>query len=249
VPNRLLERWEAARRQHGYLRLDELIEMAQLADAQLQGAEMAEGAKECYGLAEWDLARNHLVLPNLRYLAGFTPEQRQRAMSDTGLPFREMSLAQQQGFLARLFPPISPFSGVRNTTTLGSLEELSGATLRVDYWQPGWWEWRPPGPVGLRWLVPMSPGPESRFVVRPKVRERTREAALAALRRLDPGIRSAVLAASGRLDPRLLQNPPPEEAQIVPTDLNLATIYVPSTAGKYHMLIEMIDLTTLTPLW
>ena len=51
-----------ARGQHGGLRLDDLIEIAGLTDAQLAGAEMAEGAKECYGLAEWDLARDVLLI-------------------------------------------------------------------------------------------------------------------------------------------------------------------------------------------
>jgi hypothetical protein len=40
------------------------------------------------------------VRPHLRYLARLTPEQRQQAMSATGLPFTGMSLAQQQQFMA-----------------------------------------------------------------------------------------------------------------------------------------------------
>ena len=210
---------------------------------------MAEGARECYGLAEWDLARNHLVLPNLRYLAGFTPEQRQEAISETGLPFTKMSLAQQQGFIARVFPPVSPFSGVPNTVTLRSLDDLSGALLRVDYWQPGSYEWRPPGPRYLRWLVPLNPGPEGRVVPRPKVRERTRAGAMAALRRVDPQIRAAVQAAAGSGDPRLLQNPPPDEAQIVPTDLDLATIYLPDIHNKYGCQILSTDNSSGCSFW
>jgi hypothetical protein len=243
VPNQLLKRWAAARAQDGFLTLDALVEIAQLPDAQSQGADMAEGARECYGLAEWDLIRNHLVLPNLRYLAGFTPGQRQEAMSEAGLPFAKMSLAQQQGFLAQVFPPVWPFTGMvmQYSVTLGSLDDLSGATLRVDYSQPGWSEWRPPGPLSLRWLVPVDPGAEGRVVPRPRVRERTREAALAALRQVDPQIRAAVQAAAGRDDPRLLQNPPPDEAQIVPTDLNLWTIYLPDTHNRYGCQIQSED--------
>jgi hypothetical protein len=50
VPNRLLERWAASRQKHGALTLDDLLEIAQLPDAKLDGAEMAEGARECWGL-------------------------------------------------------------------------------------------------------------------------------------------------------------------------------------------------------
>src|SRR5205807_781951 len=77
VPNRLLTRWAAARRERGWLALDDLAEIAQLPDAPLDGAEMAEGAKHCFGLEEWDLARDPQLRPHLRFLAGFTPAQRQ----------------------------------------------------------------------------------------------------------------------------------------------------------------------------
>jgi hypothetical protein len=66
------------------------------------------------------------------------------------------------------------------------------------------------------------------------VRERTREAALQALRRLDPQIREAVRATlQGLVDRGALPSTtafPPEEEQIVPTRLDLVTIYIPGTA-------------------
>jgi hypothetical protein len=184
------------------------------------------------------VARNHMVLPNLRFLAQFTPEQRQEILSDRGLPFTRMSLAQQQGFLARALG-----SGGEG---LQSFEDLAGATLRVDYWQPGWYEWRPPGPRHLRWLVPVNPGPDSHYVPRPRVRERAREAALAALRRVDPAIREAVRAAAVHDDPRIERDYPCEEAQIVPTNLDLVTIYIPSTSipSKHGIQFFSIDLCT-----
>jgi hypothetical protein len=73
VPNRLLTRWAAVRRRNGYLPLEELVEIGQLTDAQLGSADVAAGAMECSGLAEWDMARESNVLRNLRFLAGFTP--------------------------------------------------------------------------------------------------------------------------------------------------------------------------------
>src|SRR5262249_20845645 len=84
VPNRLLTRWSAARRQHGGLTLDDLCEIAQLTDVQLDSSTMAEGARECFDLQEWDLARSEPFRLQLRYLAGLTPDQRRMATSATG---------------------------------------------------------------------------------------------------------------------------------------------------------------------
>jgi hypothetical protein len=67
------------------------------------------------------------------------------------------------------------------------------------------------------------------------VRERTREAALQALRRVDPEIRQAVLQAAGRVDPRLVAAPPTEEAQIVPSRMDLAIIYIPGASNRRAM--------------
>jgi hypothetical protein len=164
VPNRLLERWSTARRQRGILALDELIEIAGLSDAQLDAVDMAEGAREIWGLTEWELlSRRPYLRPHLRFLAGFTPAQRQEAMSPAGLPFKKLTLAQQQQFLSYALLPGKDWSDADN--------DLSGAALQVDYTQPGWFEWAQPG-----WgaLVP-SP-----------VREHTREAALQAALRIDP---------------------------------------------------------------
>src|SRR5204862_5387155 len=69
VPNRLLSRWAAARRESARyagtpaLSLDDLVEIAQLSDPQLDAAEMADGARDGWGLAEWDLARGGVVRP------------------------------------------------------------------------------------------------------------------------------------------------------------------------------------------
>jgi hypothetical protein len=228
VPNRLLTRWAAARRQRGSLTLEDLVEIAQLSDTQLRGEEMAEGARLCYGLAEWDLARNHMVLPNLRFLAQFSPAQRQETMTTAGLPFTRMTLAQQQGFLSRALG--------QEGAGLQSLEDLAGATLRVDYSQPGWYEWRPPGLNMLRGVVPLGPPPDGRRLLLPVVRERTREAMLQALRRVDPQIREAVRKSAVRRDPRTGQDPPSEEAQIVPSNLDLVTIYIPGTKSNFAVL-------------
>ena len=144
-----------------------------------------------------------------------------------------MTLAQQQGFLSRALPAQSE--------GLQSLDELAGATLRVDYTQPGGYEWRPAGTWWLQWVVPYAPGPKGKRTLRPPVRGRTREEALDALRRVDPETRAAVLAAALRLDPRLEKKLPTDEEQIVPTELELATVYIPDDANRHGITEIKID--------
>jgi hypothetical protein len=239
VPNRLLTRWAASRRQHGALTLDDLVEIAQLPDAQLDADDMAEGAKECFGLLEWYQGRKRLLRPHLRYLSGFTPAQRHEAMSSTGLAFARMSLDQQQGFIARaLLPGAEP---------LQSVDELAGAALRVEYSLPGQFEWRVPGPSWLQWVAPLQPGRQGRRVLRPVVREPTWGAALQQLRRVDPQLREAVLQAAGRADPRIAQAPPGDEAQIAPTQRSLAIIYIPGASNARPLHIITDDGNELAP--
>jgi Putative zinc-finger len=227
VPNRLLRRWETARRQHGALTLDDLVEIGQLPDAQLDGAEMAEGARECWGLAEWDLVRKDCLRPHLRYLANFTPEQRQEALSSTGLAFPKMSLAQQQQFIANaLYVHGEP---------LRSLDELAGAVLRVDYTKPGWFEWRAAALGPFRWMLPVEPGPQGRRVLRAPIRERTREAAWQAAGRAQSQVREALLRVARHYQlpieetNSLLQK---AEIEIVPTKLYLGIIYIPGSSNR-----------------
>jgi hypothetical protein len=168
VPNRLLTRWSGSRKEHGALTLEDLLEIVQLSDTQLDAGSMAEGAKICFGLAEWDLARSSFPRPHLRYLAGLTPAQRQQAQSAAGLAFTRMSLPQQQGFIGLAFGP--------HTDRLQSLEDLAGASLQVDYSPPGRFEWgMPKGKQAYGWMA----------FRRLPVRERTREAALQSARQID----------------------------------------------------------------
>jgi Putative zinc-finger len=170
VPNRLLSRWAAARRRNGALTVEELVEIAQLSDAQLDSRTVAEGARLLYGLAEWQLAgaRQHW-----RYLAGFTPEQRRAAQSAAGLPFRQMSLAQQQRFLSLALDS----SSVR----LDSLQELAEGGLQVEYLPP----------VGFQLQAPKTGSAEERGLDAPRARGQTREAALQAAQRIDPNVTPA----------------------------------------------------------
>jgi hypothetical protein len=62
--------------------------------------------------------------------------------------------------------------------------------------------------------------------------ERTKEAALAAVRRVGPKLREALAQEWARQDPRAAASPPPEEAQIFPTKLILAIIYIPGRSNR-----------------
>jgi RNA polymerase sigma-70 factor (ECF subfamily) len=226
VPNRLLSRWATARRKQGMLSLDDLVEIAQLTDTQLRAGSMAEGARECFGLVEWSLLhRPGDLRPHLRFLAGFTPAQRQKAMSATGLPFAEMPLAQQQRFLELALGA--------NAEPLRSLEELAGAVLRVDYTPAGWFQFGEPGAgdAHRRWVVSLEPGPQGRRALVPLVRGRTREAALQALMQVDPPIREALMRSIQRADPRAEAVPPAWESLIHPTRLDLTVVYIPGMSN------------------
>jgi hypothetical protein len=219
VPNRLLSRWAASRREHGTLTLDDLCEIVQLPDAQLDAEEMAEGARQLWGLKEWDLGRNKLLRSHLRFLATLTPDQRHATMRTEGLAFERMSLSQQQQYIAL---------GERDwIEPLQSLEELAGGVLRVEYTQPGWFEWRVPGHPYFQWIVPIGTGSQLRRATRPQIRERTPEAALEKARRLYPQGFEAEVQTAKQFDARFeAAAMEPQADQIVPTGLDLTIIYV-----------------------
>jgi RNA polymerase sigma-70 factor (ECF subfamily) len=223
VPNRLLSRWSEARRQRGSLSLDEVLEIVQLSDTLLDGIEMAEGAQDCLGLAEWVLVRSKWLRPHLRYLATFTPEQRQMALRTEGIPFTRLTLAQQQQFIA--------FTTLYDEPP--SWEDLQGASLRVDYCQPGGFQWGNPDiPWSwARWVVIVEHGREGHWAPRPAVRGRTPEEVMQAVLRLDPQIRERAVQTGPARPPRA-PDPTPLEGQIFPTQLSLNIIYFPSAANK-----------------
>jgi hypothetical protein len=167
-------------------------------------------------------------------------------MGATGLPFSRMSVAQQQRFLANVVSghPLEP--------PVRSLEELARGTLRVEYTVPGWFQW---GNPDLRWhwanyLVVTEPGPHGRWAPRPPIRERTREAVMQAVRRVDPQIRSKVIHVMR--DKRGHQDPEPDtpwEAQIFPTTLNLTFIYIPGATNERMVHIVHLNGDSWHLLW
>jgi hypothetical protein len=234
VPNRLLTGWSAARKEQGYLTLDDLIEIAGLSDAQLDPRRMAEGARACFGLVEWELARHPVLRPLLRDLAHFAPAQRQAAMSPAGLRFDRMSPAQQQRFLSRALDV--EFYNSQAFAPKGppqfSLDDMEGAVLRIDYTQPGGFEWVPmcPGPWQT-WVMTREQGPFGRREPRPPVRGLTREATLQAVRRFDPTLREAIYE-SLRRDEGSFTPPADPSVEIFPVGLNLTFVYIPGASHK-----------------
>jgi hypothetical protein len=92
-------------------------------------------------------------------------------------------------------------------------------------------------------VVPLETGPRGKRVLRPPVQERTREAAVEALRRIDPKIRETLLQSMRQSDPRLDAAPPDDEAQIFPTRLNLTVLYMPgdTNARPIHVISTHYD--------
>jgi hypothetical protein len=180
-----------------------------------------------------------LLRPHLRFLASLMPNQRQEAITGTGLLFTRLSLSQQQQFIAL---------GVRGGP-LQSLNELAGATLRVSYTQPGAFQWGQRSARGdrsgfyTRWVIPLGTGPQDPRVPRPPIVGRTREEALAAVRRVDPRLREALLQAVRRADPRIVGDLSAFDAQqIFPTQLDLWCVYIPGSANERPISVVTHDM-------
>jgi hypothetical protein len=93
-------------------------------------------------------------------------------------------------------------------------------------------------------MVPLEPGPEGRRIPRPLIVERTRDAALAAIHRVDPQIRETIRRLRQQDDPRLAAAYPADEAEIYPTKLGLAIVTIPgaTNARAIHMWTENNDI-------
>ena len=123
VSNAELERWAASRRQHGALTLTDLTEIAQLTDTQLNSRGMSSGARAVFGLKEWPIARN-LLRRDLRFFALLTPQQREAAATEQGVPFAQMGQAQQAAFCELCLGAFP------------TAEQVAGASVRVRYLPP-----------------------------------------------------------------------------------------------------------------
>src|SRR5207249_2870492 len=124
---------------------------------------------------------------------------------------------------------LSPEGAGLQGAPLQSLEEFAGASLRVEYTQPGGYRWQPSRlQLGYPMVVPLEPGPRGRLTLLPPVQGRTPEEALQAAHRLDPRLREGLC----RLDPEHQGDPSlpvspvvPRAAEIAPTSLDLWLLY------------------------
>ena len=82
-------------------------------------------------------------------------------------------------------------------------------------------------------------------MLRVPVRERTRAAAEASARRLDPQLREAILQGARQRDPRAEVLARFEQPEITPTRLRLTIVYIPGLTNKrgLHILRIGQDLT------
>ena len=110
---------------------NDLVEMAQLSDAQIESVDMADGAWAIYGLSEWDWMRQKMARAQWRLLAEFAPTQLAAVAGPKGIPFEQMTLAQQQGCISLLTEYQKQTGGAPPR-----LEDFTGATLRVIFPKP-----------------------------------------------------------------------------------------------------------------
>jgi hypothetical protein len=174
APNRYLAQWQQDSRAQGGLPLDDFLQMAALSDPQLDSAVVGQVIEHCWGMEEWGIIGSgpprggNVAVFNLRPFARFvamlTSEQRRQSQTPEWLPAEALTPAQQEA-LARALQPqgIPP-------------QYLTGMRLQYDYIPAG-------GYVCGPWTN--SPRREEALKA-PVVVARTREAALAAARRLQP---------------------------------------------------------------
>ncbi len=85
IPQRLRERWTAAKRKNGSLTIHELAEMGSLPVAALDSSHVAQSMIARYDLTEWPLVRAEQARPHWSLLSQLTAEQREAAASEAGL--------------------------------------------------------------------------------------------------------------------------------------------------------------------
>jgi hypothetical protein len=157
-------------------------------------------------------------------------------VSTEGLAFTGMSLAQQQQFVS-----LSLRNG--DAPLWESLEDLARAGLRVEYTQPGWYEWRVPGfptwTASAPFNVPVAKGSPVRHLMVPHAREKTRAAVLETANRIDPEIRAALLQYLRWLNPQIDEaQMTPRDSQIVPSRLGLVFAYTGGPSSDRNGLVK-----------
>jgi hypothetical protein len=182
VPNRYLQRWARSRDVSGGLPLADFLEMGMMTDQQLDSVPVAEGIEHCWGLREWAWLggaelEGRLQRQHARFLATLTPDQRQRALEPAGLPFGELTAAQQQGCMQLKYESQEAIEREEGKAPPIQPADFANAAISANYIPAGWYvALVPPASVRERpWSGPMW-----------RVGGRTAEGATAAARRLFP---------------------------------------------------------------
>jgi hypothetical protein len=158
VPNRYLQRWAQDRDASGGLPLDDLLEMASLTDQQLDSTIVGEGIQHCWGLRGWWYAAQPLTRHDARFLSLFAAEQRQRILRPAGLPFRDLTPAQQQATIA-LGQEREDQMARDGDDSVSTTVDWSQAEVTARYVPAGWYAWQP-RPVDMSkpgWTGPTGP--------------------------------------------------------------------------------------------
>jgi hypothetical protein len=162
VPNRYLQRWARDRDENGGLPFTDFLEMATMSDPQLDSAAVAEGIEHYRDLREWA----HLGgSPNLwgrqhaRLLATLTPAHLNRTLQPGGIPFKELTPAEQQGVIQLYYLEMETMEREGNPAAKpASAEEFAHVELDAHYIPAGWYvaRVRPASPPGQPWTNPMN---------------------------------------------------------------------------------------------
>jgi hypothetical protein len=144
VPNRLLQRWAKSRDANGGLPLADFLEMASLSDEQLGSVLVAEGIMYGWGLREWSTLVFAETRQRARFLATLTPEQLQRALQPTRLPFKDLTPAQQQAGWRREAAAQAEVEREGGSPMSLRREQFDDALVTAEYFPAGWYVWMPP---------------------------------------------------------------------------------------------------------
>jgi hypothetical protein len=129
VPNRLFEKWAASRKRSGQLSKEDLMEIAQLTDAQLDAKATDEAARAIYGLHDWYMASSANARSGWRFLASLSPQLQKAAWGEQGLGFRQLPVSLQQKFAALVF------NSARDRSR-ANMEDVANASMRVEMIAP-----------------------------------------------------------------------------------------------------------------
>jgi hypothetical protein len=159
VPNRYLQRWGKDRDANGGLPLADVMEMAAMPDQQLDSATVSQGIEQYWKLPEWGQLTYPLSRHQARFLPALTPEQLQRAFTEDGMPFTELTPAQQRGAMAMFLEGMTEMERESGESQAPVPSETwSHAFVTAKYLPAGWYAWIPPRDVrNGRWNGPRGP--------------------------------------------------------------------------------------------